>query len=617
MEAVTPRRQPVAFRPPGRRAGWRYERLWFVLAGLTAAVAAGVQASSKFTGAPLWVPLSLVVFAAVLAVATALVKLRSTGTAEERKWVEQVQQLLAVPPTEDGQLRRLSTLSPYRLGVSPTRYGYEEQRGSDPYVRRTADDELDRALRDKPFVLVVGDSKAGKSRTAYEAARRVWWNRRPHDPRVLVPKGAVALGQLLDLDPPLDLRPLPALLWLDDLTEGGLGELSGVLLDRLQYQQVRILATITAQRYGRIEASDTEIGRTARQALDRATVVLLDSELTEAERAAAEAAYPTETFEAGIGEQLVAAGKLATRYDTARRGGEPHGWAVVQAAIDWVRMDIGRPIRRSELTALYPLYLRQVRPTDEPRSDLGEPLEWARTAVGSRIALLRPSTDDAEASYLPFDYLVGLADGQHGRDALLIPDDTWNQVARLATPAERSRASTSAYYRRLPGPARTLLLSVIESDDPDLAPLAMFNLGVLLEEQGEVEAARAAYQRAIDTGHPEQAARAILVLGMLLDKQGEVEAARAAYQRAIDTGHRNYAPEAMLALGLLLKEQGDVDGARAAYQRVDSDHPHSALQALVSLGVLLEERGDFEAAGRLGAEYVEAANRRAGAQSDG
>jgi tetratricopeptide (TPR) repeat protein len=369
------------------------------------------------------------------------------------------------------------------------------------------------------------------------------------------------------------------LLWLDDLTEGELDGLTQELLDRLQHQQVRILATITAQRYGRIEASDSEIGRTARQALHRATVVLLDSELTEAERAAAEAVYPGETFEPGIGEQLVAAEILANRYDTARHGGEPHGWALVQAAIDWVRMDIGRSIRRSELTSLYPIYLRLVRPTDEPRSDLSEPLKWARTAVGSRIALLQPTANGgAEASYQPFDYLVALADGQHNRDAQPIPDDTWSQAARLATPLERHRASTSAYYRRLPGPARTLLLSVIESGHPELAPLAMFNLGILLEEQGEIEGARAAYQRAIDTGHPD------------------------------------YAPQAMLALGLLLKEQGDAEGARVAYQRVDSDHPHSALEALVSLGIRLEERGDFDAAGRLGAEYVEAANRRAGAQ---
>ena len=216
----------------------------------------------------------------------------------------------------------------------------------------------------------------------------------------------------------------------------------------------------------------------------------------------------------------MAAEKLATRYDTARRGGEPHGWALVQAAIDWVRMDIGRPIRRSELASLYPIYLRMVRPTDEPRSDLTEALEWARTAVGSRIALLQPATDDTEAAYLPFDYLVALADGQHGRDALPIPDDTWSQAARLTTPAERNRASVSAYYRRLPGPTRTLLLSVIESGDPEQAPRAMVNLGVLLEEQGDVEGARAAYQRAIDSGHPDEAPTAMVNLGVLLERAG-------------------------------------------------------------------------------------------------
>jgi hypothetical protein len=131
MGAVTPRRQPLAFRPPGRPAGRRSERLAFVLAGLTAAVTAAVQISGKASAAPFWLFVLLYGVAAMLATVTALVKLRSAGTAEDRKWVEQVQQLLAVPPTEDGQLRRLSTLSPYRLGASPTRYGSEEQRGAD------------------------------------------------------------------------------------------------------------------------------------------------------------------------------------------------------------------------------------------------------------------------------------------------------------------------------------------------------------------------------------------------------------------------------------------------------------------------------------------------------
>jgi hypothetical protein len=36
------------------------------------------------------------------------------------------------------------------------------------------------------------------------------------------------------------------------------------VLDRLRQEPVLILGTITAQRYGRIEASDNKIGRSAR-----------------------------------------------------------------------------------------------------------------------------------------------------------------------------------------------------------------------------------------------------------------------------------------------------------------------------------------------------------------
>ena len=84
------------------------------------------------------------------------------------------------------------------------------------------------------------------------------------------------------------------------------------------------------------------------------------------------------------------------------------------------------------------------------------------------------------------------------------PDDIWSQAARLTSPAERIRASVSAYYRRLPGPTRTLLLSVIDSGDPARGAEGA-SPGAALAEQGDVAGARAAYQRAIDTGHPEWA----------------------------------------------------------------------------------------------------------------
>jgi cellulose synthase operon protein C len=151
-------------------------------------------------------------------------------------------------------------------------------------VTREVDDELDRALREQPFVLVVGDSKAGKSRSTYEAARRLTHNGQSHDPRVLVPKGTANLSKILDLDPMPELGVRPALVWLDDLTEGELAGLTPGVLDRLRGQAI-VLGTITAQRYDRVEASDTEVGRSARQALARAGIpVRLDSEMTDGER---------------------------------------------------------------------------------------------------------------------------------------------------------------------------------------------------------------------------------------------------------------------------------------------------------------------------------------------
>jgi tetratricopeptide (TPR) repeat protein len=480
------------------------------------------------------------------------------------------------------------------LGVSPSRYGRDEQRGADPYVARKKDGELDRALREKSFVLVVGDSKAGKSRTAYEAARRLTRTGRPHDPGVLVPKGTAALGPLLDLDPPLEPHPSPALVWLDDLTEGELAGLTADVLDRLVGSTI-VLGTITAQRFARIDASDTEIGRSARLALARASMVRLDSELTQTERAAAGAAYPEESFEAGIGEQLVAADQLTARYDNARQGAQPDGWALVQAAIDWVRMDIGRPIRRSELATLYPIYLTLVRPTAEPKQDLTEPLQWARTAVGSRIALLQPVSDaSGETCYLPFDYLVAIADGQHDRDPQPIPDHAWEKLPTLTNPTECARAGMSASLRQLPRPAQALFSSVADSGHPGVAPWAMGTLAVLLAEQGDVAGAQSAYQRAIDSGHADAAPKAMVSLGIRLQRQGDVEGARGAFQRAIDSGHADEAPRAMVNLGVLLEELGDVEDARGAFQRaIDSGHADEAPRAMVNLGVLLQRQGDL------------------------
>ena len=592
--------RPARLRPPGRRTGWRYEQLLLLLAALTALVTLGVQLSGRFKHAPVGLPIALYSVAAVLAVATLLVKSSSETLKEDVKWAQEVRDLLKYHPGPDRQLPRLSTFSPYKLGASPSDYGDDERRGSDPYVPREIDKKLDAALREKSFILIIGEAKAGKSRTAYEAARRLTRDGVPHDPTVLVPKGTAAVGKILDLDPPL-AWPKPALLWLDDLTEGELADPSIDVLNRLA-NQVIVLGTITVQRYARISDSDSLIGRNAREVLKLAYKVRLERRLTDDELTEAYARYPDEEFDAGIGEQLVAARVLLDRYDNDRQGAEPHGphgWAIVQTAIDWVRMDVGRPVRQSELATLYPLYLAVERPNDEPQSDLTALLEWACRPVGSRLALLqRRHSDDAEPSFLPFDYLVDVADGQGDRPPEPIPDWAWDQLPSLTTPEEVLRAADSAYVRNVPKPSMRLFQAAIDTGHRESAGKAALYLGVLLAEQGDVAGAQDAYRQAIDIGDPQAAGGAAVILGRLLHKQqGDIAGAKDAYRQAIDVGHPESAPSAALSLGELLEDEGDVAGALDAYrQALDIRDPKGAGRAAYKLGRLLKKEGDIAGA---------------------
>ncbi len=101
----------------------------------------------------------------------------------------------------------------------------------------------------------------------------------------------------------------------------------------------------------------------------------------------------------------------------------------------------------------------------------------------------------------------------------------------------------------------------------DEAIFGLLGLGAQLNEQGDIDGARAAFQQAIDSGAPDTASLALLSLGVLLDQQGDIDGARAAFQQAIDSGGPDVASRALLSLGIVSQQQGDIDGARAAYQQ--------------------------------------------------
>lgn len=122
---------------------------------------------------------------------------------------------------------------------------------------------------------------------------------------------------------------------------------------------------------------------------------------------------------------------------------------------------------------------------------------------------------------------------------------------------------------------------------PQLGPREAYELGVTLDERGDLEEALTAYQHAVNSGHAEWAPRAANRLGEVRELQEDFKAAQAAYQRAMDSAHPDEAPKGAYKLGNLLKEEGDLEGARVAYQAaMNSGHEDWGPRATLAVGSL-------------------------------
>jgi tetratricopeptide (TPR) repeat protein len=103
-----------------------------------------------------------------------------------------------------------------------------------------------------------------------------------------------------------------------------------------------------------------------------------------------------------------------------------------------------------------------------------------------------------------------------------------------------------------------------------------YNLGVLLEQRGDLDDAEAAWRRADDRGH----AAGAYNLGVLLEQRGDLDDAQAAWRRADDRGHAAGAYN----LGVLLKQRGELAEAKAAWRRAAaSDDEAVAARARAAL----------------------------------
>jgi cellulose synthase operon protein C len=291
------------------------------------------------------------------------------------------------------------------LGVPESKIAnqYRREGKRPPYVSRDQDEELRRALATSWFVMLVGPSKAGKSRTAVEALRSKELGL--GDRALLVPvrpsDDPHSLRSLAALRPCLALGPDLTVLWLDDVDEYlRAGTVSATLLRRWRedYPRGMILATIREGALADLRGMESErsssdaptVGKDIGEVLDQAHQVQLPREPSLVELRRASELYPGQDFSDGIGTSLIDAPRLVDRLRTGPSRCR-EGVAIVRSAVDWRRAGVTRRATREDLYSLAGVYLEGARSS---AVDLDRGLVWALERLESGAALL-----EAEAAY--------------------------------------------------------------------------------------------------------------------------------------------------------------------------------------------------------------------------
>ncbi|MGY2087938.1 tetratricopeptide repeat protein [Nocardia gipuzkoensis] len=483
-------------------------------------------------------------------------------------------------------LPRMEELDPYLLYATPTQFGQAGHYGTtDRYVPRIHNDvdaRLGDALATDRLVVVVGPSKAGKTRSLFEAVH----THLPHA-RVVVP----AQGRLADIAACPEFVDLeePAVVWLENLDRflTGSGALDPALLTKLTARAARtvVVATLRSEARARLRTEGGELTHDTRVLLQEATEIrLAPTSNSPEEQARAAEAYPgLELGDYGLAEVLAGAPELLQRYDDAQDI-DPVLWTVIRVAIDWARIGQPGPIPETVLTELADTAAVTLLPhRDVPDSGIREAVEAARNpvpGVGRVSALLTQPLPDGTRAYRPFDYLIAADDGQH-HPVRPIPDDFWYTATTDTDPDTLFAVAYAAYLREKVSEAETLLRRSANAGHPG----AMYNLGALLYEQDKTEEAETLWRAAANAGHP----GAMYNLGALLDQRGKTEEAETLWRAAANAGD----PGAMYNLGHLLNQQGKTEEAETLWRAAaNAGHPG----AMYSLGLLLDQRGKTEEA---------------------
>ncbi|MER5876722.1 tetratricopeptide repeat protein [Streptomyces sp. NPDC001910] len=343
-----------------------------------------------------------------------------------------------------GNLPRVREINePTLVGIHPnatSRTHPNENWDAPPYIPRDIEADLRHAIHGGGFILLIGDSTAGKTRSGFEAARALL-----PEHVLLSPRRREGIPSVVTS---LNVRR-PYLIWLDDL-ERFLGP-DGITSERLSRilahheDKVLLIATMRSHEYDHysehseasIDSSGYDAWRDARDVVRRAKKIRVPRRWSndELNRAALHksdnrinrALKAADRF--GVAEVLASGPELVEAWQNAWAPGvHPRGAAIVLAAVDIRRSGVHGPIPCRLLEELHGPYLETRGGNLLRPESFQEGLSWALRPFshsGASMLLEEPAEE-----YRAFDYLLETLN----RD--LVPDHTWDTVLAHVTPRD-------------------------------------------------------------------------------------------------------------------------------------------------------------------------------------
>jgi TPR repeat protein len=425
-------------------------------------------------------------------------------------------------------------------------------------------------------VLLTGSAAAGKSRSAAEAAIAELGTRTLLRP---IP-GPNALQDIRQW-PTQELRD--AVVWLDDVelyAEPGLAE----TFVRLLGAGAVVVATIRTAELETL-TNTGELQNPAGKLLtnsDLVTTIRWKKNWSDTECAEAQDVLKTpaalEAVAAGkpLGVWAVAGPALVEKLRLHQHNDDhPEVAALVRLILDWYRTGYTRGLPRSVAETLFArddnAYTGSSYSIDEIDSAIQELTKPVFGSTRDRNALVVPE-DNGEVLRV-HDYIRD-SDASIPRQ---IPSEMWSVAQTEASDADLDRVIAAAYRARVLDVAIDLITPRAKVGQPG----AQFNLGLFLNERGDVDEAEAWYRQAADAGDP----RGLNNLGVQFEKRIGLEAAETWYRQAATAGD----VDGQSNLGRVLNDRGDIDEAEIWWRQAASA---GQIVAQNNLAALLSQRGD-------------------------